>query len=284
LTEPVTDGLRKNHRWAPIAIVAFLGLAIIGFLFLDRAPTISSRSKGPSESAALKSEGTGEKAMQAVSRYFDALGEANAAGRRASSMGDLRAWASWVDRIPHGKLLPPELEIDRFYLLRDRNESASVAFEAEVASIGDGAYRYHGPVAVVGTDQGWKVKNYFRNGRSQEEAIFDEMSGDVHSALPLRMRLLGAVLQDDYTNLFVEVRNASSARILLSRPWLGRAGDGAKGFIAPTSLPGDDRRILSLFWRESLPLETSAMRATLYGKRLDDPHQHPIRLDLTLQS
>lgn len=284
MTDPIRGGSRKHRPWASIAMVASLGLVIIAFLFLARDPTMSSRSKEASEAAAPKSEGTGEKAMQAVSRYFDALGEANAGGRRASSMGDLRAWASWVDRIPHGKLLPPELEIDRFYLLRDRNDSASVAFEAVVASVGDGGYRYHGPVAVVGTDQGWKVKNYFRNGRSQEEAIINEVSGDVRSALPLRMRFLGAVLQDDYTNLFVEVRNASSARILLSRPWLGSAGDGAKGFIAPTSLPGDDRRILSLFWRESLPLETLAIGSTLYGKQLGDPHQHPIRLDLTLQS
>lgn len=284
MTDPGFKGRRTTRLWPIIAMSAFLGLAVIAILFLISRGSSSPSPSRATETADLESPGTGAKAMEAVSRYFDALGEADARARKVSSTGDLRAWASWVDRIPHGKLLPPELEIDRFYLLKGRNHSASVAFEAVIASVGDGAYRYHGPVAVIGTKRGWKVSNYFRNGRSQKEAIFDDVSGDVVTPLSLQMRVLGAVLQDDYTNLFVEVHNASSNPVVLSRPWLGAANDGDKGFITSSSLAGDDHRILSLFWRVALPLETSTIRATLYGKRRGDHEQHPIRLDLTLQS
>lgn len=278
-----TEHGERGGAWL-VLFGAFLCLAVILSIVAMSGEAAKPSRDPPARTNESRRAGVAGVAQRAVSDYFDALGEANAGRRMLSSMGELRAWASWVDSIPHGKLLPPELEIERFYYLRGGHGSASVAFEATNASVGDGSYEYRGPVSVVETDRGWKVSNYFRNGRSQTKAVFDDVSVDVTSDLSLRVEVEGAVLQDDYTNLFVEIDNTSAERILLTRPELWIPRGKARGYITSTSVAKGDRRPLSLFWRISLPLDTRRLRTTLYGRFPGESRLYPIRLDLTLNS
>lgn len=199
------------------------GCLLVGAILLagcdsnDDAPSRSSETSvsstpSPSPTPGLETDDI-EEIEQGVRDYFEATGVDDLKNRARYSTGDANAWATWL-RGQYGDFLPGEIPseivIDKLEFLEGDLEEALVDFKAKWTSYnGFGQpviYNLSGPVVVINTDKGWKVSNYNRDGRDQEEAVFSRVKG-YQEVAGVALEVQGVVVQKDYVAVFTKLTN-----------------------------------------------------------------------------
>jgi hypothetical protein len=224
----------------------------------------------------------------AVRSYFDGLANgdelAGAHTRAQWSTGDLHDWAGWIadegpyqssaSTISFSVLHPTDLQ-DDIALVDLAGAFTSPDFAPR--SIG-------GPAKVMRTDAGWKVLDYTRNERDQQAAIFtsptgaDEVSG-------VSARVLGVVLQADYTDVFLQITNRSGSGVDIAQDsslvtGSGREVGGGQYYNGYHVSPGAHLTIDFTWASLALPLNTKKLRITFSASGSSSSYDFSIPIQL----
>jgi hypothetical protein len=162
---------------------------------------------------------------------------------------------------------------------------AKVDLDAELVFEGiSGTQQVTGPAYAMKTSTGWRVLDYVRNGRSQQDAIFTEVSG-TQEKNGVIVRVVAVVLQEAYTDVFIRVKNTSNNKASISEGTVIDAG-GAQhsgGFSEHSDVAGDATLTTDFYFDGvAIPLKTKRLRLSLTGDS-GPPNYNPLDYDFEVK-
>jgi hypothetical protein len=285
----VIAGSERWTRWKMVAALIVLAVVLGGAVLVTETSERNTRPtpveeddvSGPRELSA-----DAKAAARVVRHYFSALAGSSKRfdDRLRASAGDLRAWASWLDKIRGNEFAANELTIRKLKFLEGTSDRMTFAFEAYTSNEEmHEPHRLSGPVEVVNISGAWKVVDYYREGRSQARAVFTKIRNNEQQASSINMRVLGALLQDDSTTLFAEITNTGSAPYNPMAPVLitEHAERVAGGPITTLPIRPGAKRVVGLSWPRGLPVGTRRLRVVIKGP--EELNFSSVNFDMTLR-
>jgi hypothetical protein len=205
--------------------------------------------------------------------YLTAIGEPswrqNVRFRLGLATGDILKWLNWLWSethvpIPEGSVTIDDIEVQGL----DSPDVARLNIAGNLRYSDGETFSYNGPALAKRTADGWKVLDYQRDGRSQVDAIFTKI-GQKQEQNNVILKVIGIVLQDAYTDVFVQITNNSSGKAsLYEGSIVDRTGRqiGGGGSNSGNEIASHSTSTLDFFFvDESLPLNTRSFRFLLSG-------------------